>query len=376
MPHQTDASSLPWVHFWLFGPEFGCVKRELTVVRKLYGRARCLLLVHPRHKPMLQDYFRQTPSVHIQAYRYGLQLAYRPDFDLDITKSILNMLKYILWQWWADWRMFQRAVLERPPAVIVNDFLPQVSLWARWHHIPCLGVYNYALQQTDFGPGILKRTLSGLVPVLFRMAYRLPRRMFIETLYPQVPPPAVRIPLIRRFAAAGRHPVTEKRYFLALGGHSRPEAVLDFFSEVLRHAPEVRIFIAPRYPDESPAQNSPLCRIELSNPLNTEELFEAISGVITKAGFTTVAETLQTGKALFLLPLASHPEIRETETALLKSGRAQQIRLTDPPERVAELLRHPPEPPADADLLFGGEEMVLQEILRYVASGNRARTTF
>ncbi len=361
-----NASTLPWVHFWLFGPEFGCVKRELPIVGALRGRARRLLLVHPRHEPLLSEIFDDDPTVHVQAYRHGLQLAYRPDFDIDIRRTTLNLLKFAAYQWLADWRMFRRAVREHHPAVIVNDFLPQVSLWARWQRFPCIGVYNYALQETDFGRGPYRRLLSLLVPALFRLAYRLPRRMFIETLYDRVPRPAMRIPLIRRFAADERFPAKKHRYFLALGGHSQPQAVLDYFERVTKNAPEIQLLIAPRHRDEPPAANRLFEQVPLPNPLQTELLYAEISGVITKAGFTTVAEALQTGKVLFLLPLTSHPEIRETERALLQTGRAAAIRLTDPPERAAHLLRHPPQPKESLEELFGGEQVVLQEILRYL----------
>ncbi|MDQ7063075.1 MAG: hypothetical protein Q9P90_02385 [candidate division KSB1 bacterium] len=366
MESADNASALPWVHFWLFGPEFGCVKRELPIVRALGGRARRLLLVHPRHEPLLREVFANDPTVHVQAYRHGLHLAYRPDFDLDLRRTTIHLLKFAAYRWLADWRMFRRAVREHFPAVIVNDFLPQVSLWARWQRLPCIGVYNYALHETDFGRGPYRRLLSLLVPTLLRLAYWLPRRMFIETLYDRVPRPAVRIPLIRRFAANEGTAAPKHRYFLALGGHSQPQAVLDYFERVAKHAPGIQLLIAPRHRDEPSPRSRMFEQVPLPNPLQTELLYTEISGVITKAGFTTVAEALQTGKALFLLPLASHPEIRETERTLLQTGRATVIRLTDPPERTADLLRHPPQPKESLEELFGGEQVVLQEILRYL----------
>jgi uncharacterized protein (TIGR00661 family) len=360
-----------WIHFWLFGPELGCVKRELPIIEALCGKYELLLVVHPEHAAPLRQHLKDKP-IAIIAYHHGVNLEYDTHFNLRRAKTIWNIAKFVAWQWMKDFGIFKRVVKLHPPAVIVADFLPYVALWANIFKIPSLGVYNYSLTFTDFGNGLLNRTLAFIVPPIFKLAYKCPTRMFSESLAPREIPNATSIPLLRRGPDTNDSPASEHDYLIALGGKSDPATVLKFFAAVHRHAPELTFRIAPRAGEEFFNLSGAFRIANTGSPLSTFRLMHQVGGVITKAGFSTVAEALQLHKKLFIIMLANHPEIQETAHQLFAMGLAKPLSLAMEPQEVANILTAPFR--SDKQINFGGEKIIIAAIEKYMtdSSGNIA----
>lgn len=353
-----------WIHFWLFGPELGCVKRELPIIEALCGKHALLLIVHPAHAPLLRQYLKDKP-LEIVAYHHGINLQYDPHFNLRRAKTIWNIAKFVAWQWIKDFAIFKRAVKLYPPAVMVTDFLPYVAAWANIFNIPSLGVYNYSLAFTDFGKGLFNHALALIVPQIFKLAYKCPTQMFIESLVPREIPNATSIPLIRRGPDLNDSSALDNNYLIALGGKSDPRTMLEFFGNVHRCAPALQFWIAPRNGEEISRLGETFHIANTGGPLSTFSLIQRVGGVITKAGFSTVAEALQLRKRLFVIMLANHPEIQETARQLIEMGLAKPISLAMQPQEVAKILAAPFH--SDKKINFGGEKIIISAIEKYMA---------
>ncbi|RME01467.1 MAG: hypothetical protein D6814_01455, partial [Calditrichaeota bacterium] len=229
---STLDPSRPWIHFWLFGPEFGCVKRQLPIIEAVAGEMQVLLLVHRNHMKLLKTYFSDA-HIHIRNYPCGINLEYDAHFNLDLRGSIVNLLKFASFQWVKEFAFFKKCINAFPPRVIVTDYMPYIPLWAKLFRIPAIGVYNYALRYTSFGAGFLRKCLSKIVAAIFRLAYRIPEQMFIESLQPFQLTRVIPIPLITRNNPRNneKRTPTGNRFFIALGGKSNPQKLLGIFKK-------------------------------------------------------------------------------------------------------------------------------------------------
>jgi hypothetical protein len=366
-----------------------------------------LLVVHKNHAPLLRQSVADK-NVKITEYRYGIDLAYDTHFNIRRSKTILNILKFVAYQWIKDFWVFKSAVKSNPPGVIVTDFLPYVAVWAKAFKIPSIGIYNYALRVTSFGEDFLSKVLEFVVPKIFKIAYKLPNKMFIESIAaseiphtdgmdkrggrsltfdePQSRPSGMKflsfgqkfdflranvtlIPIIRRYPEMNDSTDSSKNYptsvcLIALGGKSDPEPMLEFFKSVRRHAPELKFWIVPRENGEFVKTNGVFNIVSTDSPFSTFNVMQKVDGVITKAGFSTVAEALQLNKKLFIITLASHPEIQETANQLVEMGLAKPISLAMEPREVAGILTSPFF--SSQKIKFGGENIVINEIEKYM----------
>ncbi len=352
-----------WIHFWLFGPEFGCVRRELPIIQSLHAHRNVLLVVHKNHVSPLREYFKDS-QVEIIPYRHGINLEYDMYLNLNLGRSMLNLARFAAYQWIGDYRIFRNSIKYFTPAVIISDFLPYVSLWARFHHVATIGVYNYAFAYTHFGKGIINRLLNHLVPTLFPVAYRIPNRMFIESISRRELRNGTCIPIIKRHLQEGASCNSKDNFFIALGGKSDPRAILEKFEKVHQIAPQLKFWIAPRNEDEILDSKEVFHIVDLNSPFSTFEIMEKVDGIISKAGFSTVAEALQFKKKLFIIRLENHPEIMETERTLLELGLARSISLDSEPEELVKILTTPFENRTEVSI--DGMNHVLNEIKKWV----------
>ena len=90
-----------------------------------------------------------------------------------------------------------------------------------------------------------------------------------------------------------------------------------------------------------------------------------MDGVITKAGFSTVAESLQLKKKIYTIMLKNHPEIQETANTLIAMGLTKPISLSMQPEEVASILTSPFQAKKNS-IKFGGEDFILKEIQKHI----------
>ena len=351
-----------YIHFWLFGPEFGCVKRQLPIIRHFaHSGVPILLIVHPIHVPLLKRFF-DSPNIEIKSYKYSFSLEYDSQLNFRLWYSISGFLNWFLYRWYFDWKTFLKAVKEFPPKLIVHDFLPYVAFWAKLKSIPVFGVYNYCLKYTSFGKGFIARLLQQIILPLFRIAYRLNDKMFIESFVDCQVPHALTIPVIRRYPEqVGISKSEPLHFFLALGGKSNPHKLLAFFSAVHKINPAIKFWIAPRTEDESLPKDEAFEILKPAHPFELGPFWEKVDGVITKAGFSTVAEALQFGKKLFILPLVNHPEIQETAQSLQQLSLAKNIYMNMPFQEAARILNED-FPYSNNKIPFGGETVLIAEI--------------
>ena len=362
---KTYLSGPKWIHFWLFGPEFGCVKRELPIIETLRLNFKVLLIVHKKHVAPIRQYFSSNENIEIVTYHQGINLEYNADLTIKLGKTLANAIKFVAYQWIRDFRIFRNAIKTYPPAVIVSDFLPYIPLWARIHRIPTIGVYNFALNYTSFGNALTHKILEFIVTTAYKVSYAFPDKMFIESLVERKIPHARCIPIIRRYPTPDDCSGSKGNYFIALGGKSNPELILEFFKKVHQFAPQLNFWLALREGGEFINLNSPFNIVSTDSAFSTCDIMQKMDGVITKAGFSTVAESLQFKKKIYTIMLKNHPEIQETANTLIAMGLTKPISLSMQPEEVASILTSPFHTEKNS-IKFGGEDFILKEIQKHI----------
>ncbi|HDR05292.1 MAG TPA: hypothetical protein ENN84_08625 [Candidatus Marinimicrobia bacterium] len=317
------------VHFWIFGPELGCLTRELPLIEALLECAytvRCF--VHAKHVTFLQNYLGGRAIVH--AYPSGIELKYTASFDLDVLRSVKSVLAFVFWGFWQHYRLFRRGRFEKP--LIISDFLPHIHLFAKIHGLHCVGIYNYALKNRHFGNSPFHKLVSQSATALFRLSYRLVDEMILEQIIPQSQPGLFTAvtPMARKISRSQESIRSElhvnpheKLIFLSVGGNSNPKSWLERFSHVAALY-SGKFLLIPRniYELSTWKRTYPhfLLPSEISDDVHN--YIAACDLVISKAGFGTVRETLAAGLPFLPLHLPHHPEIGETERVLLENNLA------------------------------------------------------
>ena len=332
---MPDKSKPPLLDFWFFGPERGHLMRTVSIIREMAVRRelRLRLFVHPQHRELARRLLPQSQHT-IETYPGGLQLSYNADLDFAVGRTFRSILKYALYNAWIDYRVFLRAVKVERPALIVTDFIPLVPLYAWRAGIPIVGIYNYLLKETSLGHGPLRRLAAWEVGRLYRRMYRLCTRMILGN-FASNPPPGANIRLVPPIARRATRSRSEVRrslgadqrplVYLSMGGGNTPQtdSYLRRFKLVAQDS-QVQLLLLPRDDQESRRlkEHYPDYLVGDGDWVETQEVIAAADLVISRAGFTTVAEALKAGVPLLLWHVEAHPEIRETENNLLGQGLA------------------------------------------------------
>ena len=332
---MPDKTKPPLLDFWFFGPERGHLMRTVSIIREMTVRQelRLRLFVHPQHRDLARRLLPQSQHT-IETYPGGLQLSYNADLDFAVGRTFRSILKYALYNAWIDYRVFRRAVKAERPALIVTDFIPLVPLYAWRAGIPIVGIYNYLLKETSLGHGPLRRLAAWAVGRLYRRMYRLCTRMILGN-FASNPPPGANIRLVPPIARRATRSRSEVRrslgadqrplVFLSMGGGNTPQtdSYLRRFKLVAQDS-QVQLLLLPRDDQESRRlkEHYPDYLVGAGDWVETQEVIAAADLVISRAGFTTVAEALKAGVPLLLWHVEAHPEIRETENNLLGQGLA------------------------------------------------------
>jgi UDP:flavonoid glycosyltransferase YjiC (YdhE family) len=334
------------VHFWIFGPELGCLTRELPLMEALIERGHTIrCFVHPQHVAVLTQTYGEKAKVH--GYASGIELKYTATFDLDVSRSVKSVLAFVLKGFWQHYALFRRYRFEKP--LIISDFLPHIHLFAKIHRLSCVGIYNYALKVRHFGSSPFHKLVSHSSMALFRLSYRLTKRMIIEQIVPQsqaglctaVTPMARKISRsrqeIRQELGVGEN---ASLIFLSVGGNSNPDFWLKRFANL---AAEKRwdFLVIPRNIHElsTLSRTYPQFVYPETLPTDVHNVIAACDLVISKAGFGTVREALAAGIPFLPLHLPHHPEIGETEQVLLAQKlAAERILESDNPEQIRQKM--------------------------------------
>jgi UDP-N-acetylglucosamine:LPS N-acetylglucosamine transferase len=342
---KVVAKSTPLIDFWVFGPERGCLMREIPIIRKIREnqRIRIRLFVHPRHVELVHQLL-PGDDTECLAYPGGVTFSYKPNLDFDTLATAQSILAYIFWRGWKDYFLFRKALKRERPSLVVNDFLPLVPIYARLHKIRVIGIYNYLLEETSFGRSLWHRILSFNIDLFFPIIYRSCEQMILERIIPPakdrdnihfVSPIArdvtCNIPELRLKITDSDLPLV----FLSLGGGNTGFVAdyLEHFRPIAR-AGQVQFLLSPRSSSEEQSlkETYPEFIIANSGWNETQDLIAACDLVIARTGFTTVAETLKARVPLLIWHLESHPEIRETEVVLLEHHLAAGVLYADDSE--------------------------------------------
>ncbi|MCH8837801.1 MAG: hypothetical protein IIA60_08375 [Candidatus Marinimicrobia bacterium] len=332
---MPDKTKPPLLDFWFFGPERGHLMRTVSIIREMTDRQelRLRLFVHPQHRELARRLLPESQHT-IETYPGGLQLSYNADLDFAVGRTFRSILKYALYNAWIDYRVFRRAVKAERPALIVTDFIPLVPLYAWRAGIAIVGIYNYLLKETSLGHGKLRRLAAWGVGRLYRRMYRLCTIMILGN-FASNPPPGANIRLVPPIARRATRSRSEVRrslgadqrplVFLSMGGGNTPQtdSYLSRFKLVAQDS-QVQLLLLPRDNQESRRlkEHYPDYLVGEGDWVETQEVIAAADLVISRAGFTTVAESLKAGVPLLLWHVEAHPEIRETENNLLGQGLA------------------------------------------------------
>ncbi len=307
--------------------------REIPVIRVLLNsKIDFRLFVHQDHLPLI-DLLLPGFEGEVIPYPDSQLLVYTADFNIDVRKTLRALSRYAITAVSKHYKLFQQALRNRRPDLVLNDFIPFTPLFCRLHGIPVLGVYNYRLNYTRLGKTITRKLLSVGIRQVYALMYFLHKAIIIEQINPQPAPGIIPAPIIARKPI--RRPVQVKQnlhlsdlhplIFLSLGGGATTATTryLSIFHWIAENT-NWQIVLVPRSAPEGTelATSYPCFKIAPSNWLETQDIINAADLVIARAGFTTVAEALQARVPLLLWHMENHPEIRETEQWLLDNNLA------------------------------------------------------
>ncbi len=370
------------IDFWIFGPERGCLMREIPVLRELQKLdVDFRLFVHQTQVQLLKASFPGFQG-EIIPYPEGSLLVYTNKFDIDVLKTLQSLLRYSTITVMKHYYLFMFYLRKRRPALVINDFLPFTPLFCRIGRIPVFGVYNYNLSYTRLGTSPIYKLLSIGIRFAYSIMYILHQKIFIEQVYPshKTDSRTIAIPIIARRPTRTveqvklelAQPDSTKLIFLSLGGGATEsnQVYLDFFHS-LSAGVDGKFVIIPRSLKETKyiSANYPNFICTSYRWVETQDIINAASLVITRAGFTTVAEALQSQVPLLLWHVEKHPEIRETEQLLIKNKLAAgSIGTGDNPDKVRKMINRALSDAALKTRLktvpSGGEMIVISAVIR------------
>jgi len=341
----------PLIDVWVFGPERGCLMREIPIIHQLaQENFRFRLFVHSKHSPLTQKLLHNI-NADVVTYPSGLSLKYDDSYDIAIIPTLISLMRYVFSTSFRHYFFFRKAIRHERPQLIINDFLPFVPVYALLHGINIAGVYNYRLEYTYLGSSLFHRFLSRGIRYFFSILYALHHPMLIEQIVPKSSTVlTVEIPVIARSKTETKNSMREKIgltgrrpvIYLSLGGGATNvnRHILDQFCGLIAQK-GWHILIHPRNERESEwfAKTYPMFTLIPHGWLETQNVLQCSSLVIARAGFTTVAECIKLGVPMLLWHVEKHPEIRETENFLIDQNLcAGRIDLTSPIEDISKKI--------------------------------------
>ncbi len=342
----------PLIDFWIFGPERGCLMREVPIIRQLaVANIRFRIFAHKDHKSLIQSSLKDL-SFEFIPYRFGLSLKYTKNYDIAIFRTLISLAQYVFFVSISHYSLFRKNIKKQRPTLIVNDFLPLIPIFAHLHKLPIAGVYNYRLHYTGLGESFFHRMLSWGVHTAFTKMYALHQPMLIEQIYPQpFEGHTIEIPIIARSVVESKTSVLaqlnlqkdETNIYLSLGGGATKinKQILNVFSDI-GSAQNWNIILHPRnkYEMEWLGKHYPQFTLVPYDWVETQDILQCASVVVARAGFTTVAECLKLNIPLVLWHMEKHPEIRETENFLKENNLcAGIIHEHDAPDTIAKTIK-------------------------------------
>ena len=83
------------IDFWVFGPERGCLMREIPIIRQLsVENVRFRIFAHKNHISLIQSSLTGL-NIEIVPYRFGLSLKYNKNYDINIFQTLISLIQYM-----------------------------------------------------------------------------------------------------------------------------------------------------------------------------------------------------------------------------------------------------------------------------------------
>ena len=316
------------IHFWIFGPEYGCLTRQIPIIEKFLqtNRYKITLFIHKNHNDYVRAIFNN--KVKIKNYGFSLKLIYKKNFDINIPITFLNLLTFSMFGSIKQFLIFKKSLKENP--IIVTDFLPQIIFFAKILKRNIIGVYNYSLDYINLGKDPLAKILSYHMSKIYNLAYNLCTIMIIERISPKenfnnkvfVSPIARKISINKNNIRNELNIKDDERLiFLSIGGNSNPKYVLEKFHKIVKKT-NLKILILPRNDFELKIfkEKYNLFIYPQKTVYKTQNYICSCDLIISKAGFGTVSECLKNNCKILPIHLERHAEIRETEINLKKNN--------------------------------------------------------
>lgn len=269
------------------------------------GHSVCAALVGSGEGTKVQDFFRAAFPAEIVPFASPALVYSRKTRALSLSRTLWAAGKNVK-KHWRGLQTLRRAVLERQPDVVVNfyDSLGGLHalLFPRICPTVCVG-HQYLLLHRDFphpGGQVLDRLLVKINTHLTALGAA---RKLALSFYPAEAGGRMRImpPLLRRQLREIRP--EEGNYYLAYV--TQAAMAEDILAWKLRH-PEVEVHCFTDGP-----WAGELCPKLYFHPIDAEQFLARMRGcrgLISTAGFESVAEAMLLGKPVLMVPLPGHYE--------------------------------------------------------------------
>lgn len=327
------------IQIWIFGPEFGCLNRQIPIIQRLLKRKKNInlqFIIVPKHKPFLHYYFRneikrgRCEIITNEKVIYSLK--YKPSMDLNIKATTHSIIKNMIKNSPGIISLFRSLKKRYNPDIIVSDFLPEISFLSKINSTKSLGVYNYLTTHTEM------MHFDSLVPVVnkaFRFFYRNFDRVLITSVFPEngyeiekikdirIIPPIVRESTksknrIRKDLGIKK---MDKLVFLSLGGSKFFDEIVSVSQKISKDYDDIKFLLLPRdFKEAKKFKYFENFIVPKKMVFDTQNFVAASDIVITKCGFTTISEAIKFNTNIISVSLPHHPEILETEIILKKTG--------------------------------------------------------
>jgi len=316
------------MHFWIFGPEYGCLTREILIIEKYLktNNYEITLYIHKNHNEFVKNIFKD--KVKIINYGFSIKLVYKNNLDINIIQTYFNLLMFVLIGSVRQFLMFRKSLKENP--IVITDFLPQIIIFAKILRKPIIGIYNYSLDYISLGKNPFAEVLSFFMAKIYKLTYNFCSISFIEQIAKKdnyknrvFVSPIARNILIDNEKIREELNVRsdEKLIFLSIGGNSNPTEIMTKFHKIIEKT-KYKILILPRDDFELKQfkEKYKLFVYPKKTVYDTQNYMCSCDLVISKAGFGTIGECLNNNCKILPIHLERHAEIRETEINLKKNN--------------------------------------------------------
>lgn len=330
------------ISIWVHGPEFGSSATQIAILEEILKKKpeiKININVVERNKEIFDFYYAKQikeRAFSVQSNKLIHQLNYSRSMNLSLAKTFASVTKNLFSKSLPFILQFNRRVYKNRPKLIVSQGLAEVGLLSKLMkkpRPPTLYLFNYLLEYSKF---LKIPILPPITRKLFIMNYANYDYPVIQTFFPEKNyrikkelSNLIMTHIIARNPTATKHQIrkdlgvkaNEKLIFLAMGGAKYFGSIVKITEEITKEHPEIKFLLLPRKRDEiSLFKNLKDFIVPNEITFETQNYVGASDVVITKCGFSTIAEAIKCKTNIISVHLPNHPEVTETEILLKNIG--------------------------------------------------------